>query len=139
MTAIETVTLEVGDPRAAETEMGPMANDRQYAKVLEHFKAAREQGATIACGGEPISELGGYFVRPTVLTDLPPDARAITEEIFGPVLAVTTFSSEDDAVQRANDTPFGLAGSVTSRIEVPLNSAWPVSLLTGLGPSGVPP
>jgi acyl-CoA reductase-like NAD-dependent aldehyde dehydrogenase len=107
--------IVIGDPRAAETEMGPMANDRQYAKVLEHFKAARDQGATIACGGEPISELGGYFVRPTVLTDLPPDARAITEEIFGPVLAVTTFSSEDDAVQRANDTPFGLAGSVWTK------------------------
>jgi (Z)-2-((N-methylformamido)methylene)-5-hydroxybutyrolactone dehydrogenase len=107
--------IVIGDPRAAETELGPLANDRQFAKVLEHFKAAREQGATIACGGEPVAELGGFFVRPTVLTDLPPDARAITEEIFGPVLAVTTFSSEDDAVRKANDTPFGLAGSVWTK------------------------
>ncbi|GAB2983080.1 aldehyde dehydrogenase [Amycolatopsis acidiphila] len=107
--------IVIGDPRAEETELGPLANDRQFAKVLEHFKAAREQGATIACGGEPVAELGGYFVRPTVLTDLPPDARAITEEIFGPVLAVTTFSSEDDAVRKANDTPFGLAGSVWTK------------------------
>ncbi|MCW2914343.1 MAG: aldehyde dehydrogenase [Actinomycetia bacterium] len=104
--------IVIGDPRAAETEMGPLANDRQLAKVLEHFAAAREQGATIVCGGEPVAGLGGYFVRPTVLTELPQDARAITEEIFGPVLAVSTFSDEDEAVALANDTPFGLAGSV---------------------------
>jgi acyl-CoA reductase-like NAD-dependent aldehyde dehydrogenase len=107
--------IVIGDPRAAATEMGPLANDRQFAKVLEHFRAAREQGATVACGGEPVTELGGYFVRPTVLTDLPPDARAITEEIFGPVLAVTTFSSEDEAVALANGTPYGLAGSVWTK------------------------
>jgi aldehyde dehydrogenase (NAD+) len=107
--------IVIGDPRADDTEMGPLANDRQFAKVLEHFQAAREQGATIACGGEPVPELGGYFVRPTVLTNLPPDARAITEEIFGPVLAVSTFSSEDEAVRLANGTPFGLAGSVWTK------------------------
>jgi aldehyde dehydrogenase (NAD+) len=107
--------IVIGDPRAETTEMGPLANDRQFAKVLEHFRAAREQGATIACGGEPVSELGGYFVRPTVLTDLPQDARAITEEIFGPVLAVSTFSSEEEAVALANGTPFGLAASVWTK------------------------
>jgi len=107
--------IVIGDPRAPGTEMGPLANDRQFAKVLEHFQAARDEGATIACGGEAVAELGGYFVRPTVLTDLPPDARAITEEIFGPVLAVSTFSSEDEAVRLANDTPFGLAGSVWTK------------------------
>ncbi|MFJ8816330.1 aldehyde dehydrogenase [Amycolatopsis thermoflava] len=107
--------IVIGDPRDTATEMGPLANDRQFAKVLEHFEAAREQGATIACGGEAVAGLGGYFVRPTVLTDLPPGARAITEEIFGPVLAVSTFSSEDEAVRLANDTPFGLAGSVWTK------------------------
>jgi acyl-CoA reductase-like NAD-dependent aldehyde dehydrogenase len=107
--------IVIGDPRAEATEMGPLANDRQFAKVLEHFGAAREQGATIACGGEPVPELGGYFVRPTVLTDLPEDARAITEEIFGPVLAVSTFSSEDEAVALANGTPYGLAASVWTK------------------------
>jgi acyl-CoA reductase-like NAD-dependent aldehyde dehydrogenase len=107
--------IVIGDPRAESTEMGPLANDRQFAKVMEHFKAAREQGATVACGGEPVADLGGYFVRPTVLTDLPPDARAITEEIFGPVLAVSTFATEDEAVALANGTPFGLAGSVWTK------------------------
>ncbi|SHN17746.1 aldehyde dehydrogenase [Cryptosporangium aurantiacum] len=107
--------IVIGDPRAPETEMGPLANDRQLAVVLDHFRAAREEGATIACGGEPVEELGGYFVRPTVLTDLRPDARAITEEIFGPVLAVSTFETEDEAVRLANGTPFGLAGSVWTK------------------------
>ncbi|HEX2810367.1 MAG TPA: aldehyde dehydrogenase family protein, partial [Kineosporiaceae bacterium] len=107
--------IVIGDPRAAETEMGPLANDRQFAKVLEHFRAAREQGATIACGGEPVTDLGGYFVRPTVLTDLPSDARALNEEVFGPVLTVSTFTSEDDAVALANSTPYGLAGSVWTK------------------------
>jgi aldehyde dehydrogenase (NAD+) len=102
----------VGDPTDPATEMGPLANSRQLEIVLEHFKTAREQGARIACGGETVDELGGYFVRPTVLTDLPPDARALTEEIFGPVLAVATFTDEDEAVALANSTPFGLAGSV---------------------------
>jgi aldehyde dehydrogenase (NAD+) len=107
--------IVIGDPRADSTEMGPLANDRQFAKVLEHFRAARDQGATVACGGEPVAELGGYFVRPTVLTNLPPDARTITEEIFGPVLAVSTFATEDEAVALANGTPFGLAGSVWTK------------------------
>jgi len=110
-----TERIVIGDPRAPETEMGPLANDRQYAKVLEHFAAAKEQGAVIACGGEPVADLGGYFVRPTVLRNLPRDARAVTEEIFGPVLVVTTFTDEDQAVELANDTPFGLAGSVWTR------------------------
>ncbi|MDN5917831.1 MAG: aldehyde dehydrogenase [Pseudonocardia sp.] len=107
--------IVVGDPKAPETEMGPLSNDRQLEVVLGHFAAAREQGVTIACGGEQPDGLGGYFVRPTVLTDLPADARALTEEIFGPVLAVSTFTDEDEAVELANSTPFGLAGSVWTK------------------------
>ncbi|WP_181784147.1 aldehyde dehydrogenase, partial [Pseudonocardia pini] len=107
--------IVVGDPKAPETEMGPLSNDRQLQVVLGHFAAARDQGATIACGGEQPPGLGGYFVRPTVLTDLPADARALTEEIFGPVLAVSTFTDEAEAVELANSTPFGLAGSVWTK------------------------
>jgi aldehyde dehydrogenase (NAD+) len=108
-------TIIIGDPKDERTEMGPLANDQQYAKVLDHFAAARADGATIACGGEPVPELGGYFVRPTVLLGLPENARALTEEIFGPVLSVVTFRTEDEAVRIANGTPFGLAGSVWTR------------------------
>ncbi|WGL54081.1 aldehyde dehydrogenase [Nocardioides sp. BP30] len=108
-------TIVLGDPRDPATEMGPVSNGPQYEKVLSHFASAREQGATIAYGAEPVPELGGYFVRPTVLTDVTPKMRAVTEEIFGPVLVVSTFRDEDEAVAAANGTEFGLAGSVWTK------------------------
>jgi aldehyde dehydrogenase (NAD+) len=95
--------------------MGPVANAPQYEKVLSHFASAREQGATIAYGGEPASDLGGYFVKPTVLTGVNPSMRAVAEEIFGPVLTVMTFRDEDEAVAAANATEFGLAGAVWTK------------------------
>jgi aldehyde dehydrogenase (NAD+) len=107
--------IKIGNPLDAETEMGPLATDKQYDTVLSHFESARQEGATFACGGETVEELGGYFVRPTVLTDTTPDMRAVREEIFGPVIAVTTFRDEDEAVGIANGTDFGLAGSVWTR------------------------
>jgi aldehyde dehydrogenase (NAD+) len=107
--------IRIGDPSDPETEMGPLANERQFQTVLSHFASAREDGATIACGGESVEELGGFFVRPTVLTGATPAMRAVREEIFGPVVAVSTFTDEDDAVAIANDTRFGLAGSVWTK------------------------
>ena len=104
-------TIAIGDPRDPGTEMGPMATDKQYETVLSHFASAREQGATIACGGRPVEGLGGWFVEPTVLLDVTPDMRAVREEIFGPVVAVTTFRDESEAIALANGTEFGLAGS----------------------------
>ncbi|HEX3813091.1 MAG TPA: aldehyde dehydrogenase [Mycobacteriales bacterium] len=107
--------IRIGDPSDPETEMGPLANERQFQTVLSHFASAREDGATIACGGESVEELGGFFVRPTVLTGATPAMRAVREEIFGPVVAVSTFTDEDDAVAIANGTRFGLAGSVWTK------------------------
>jgi (Z)-2-((N-methylformamido)methylene)-5-hydroxybutyrolactone dehydrogenase len=95
--------------------MGPMATDKQYATVLSHFESARAEGATIACGGRPVESLGGWFVEPTVLVDATADMRAVREEIFGPVVAVTSFSTEDGAVALANGTEFGLAGAVWTK------------------------
>ncbi|WP_328398813.1 aldehyde dehydrogenase [Nocardia sp. NBC_00416] len=108
-------SIVLGDPTDDRTEMGPLANERQYQKVLEHLDAARECGAVVATGGSAVPELGGYFVRPTVLRDLPVDARALTEEIFGPVLSVVTFDTEDEAVRIANGTPYELAAAVWTR------------------------
>ena len=103
-----------GDPTAPATEMGPMANTVQYEKVLAYLEGARAEGATVACGGEPNAELGGLFVRPTVvLAD--PDATIAREEVFGPVLTVYSFTDEADAVRLANDTPYGLAGAVWTK------------------------
>jgi acyl-CoA reductase-like NAD-dependent aldehyde dehydrogenase len=110
-----TTTIKIGDPLDPETEMGPVGTDKQYATVLSHFDSAREDGATIACGGRPVERLGGWFVEPTVLIDTTPDMRAVREEIFGPVVAVTTFRDEDEAVRLANGTAFGLAASVWTK------------------------
>ncbi|PVX67046.1 UNVERIFIED_ORG: aldehyde dehydrogenase (NAD+) [Nocardia globerula] len=108
-------TIVVGDPKDPRTEMGPVSNEPQYQKVLSHFASAREQGATIAYGAEPVEELGGYFVKPTVLTGVTSDMRAVSEEIFGPVLVVSTFSDEEEAIAEANGTEFGLAGAVWTK------------------------
>ncbi|MDQ1636299.1 MAG: (Z)-2-((N-methylformamido)methylene)-5-hydroxybutyrolactone dehydrogenase, partial [Frankiaceae bacterium] len=89
--------------------------DKQYETVLSHFASAREEGATIACSGRPVAALGGWFVEPTVLVDATPDMRAVREEIFGPVVAVTTFRDEAEALVLANGTEFGLAGSVWTK------------------------
>ncbi|MDQ1674471.1 MAG: (Z)-2-((N-methylformamido)methylene)-5-hydroxybutyrolactone dehydrogenase, partial [Frankiaceae bacterium] len=108
-------TIRIGDPRDPETEMGPLATDKQYETVLSHFASAREEGATIACGGRPVAALGGWFVEPTVLVDATPDMRAVREEIFGPDVAVTPFRDEAEALALANGTEFGLAGSVWTK------------------------
>src|SRR6266566_1157911 len=108
-------TIKIGNPLEPETEMGPMATDKQYGTVLSHFESARAEGATIACGGNPVEGLGGWFVEPTVLVDTTAQMRAVREEIFGPVVAVTTFTTEDEAIALANGTEFGLAGSVWTK------------------------
>ena len=107
--------IRMGDPLDPDTEMGPVATDKQYATVLSHLDSAHEQGATFACGGSANAELGGWFVDPTVVTDTTPDMRVVREEVFGPIVAVTTFTDEDEAVAIANSTEFGLAGSVWTK------------------------
>ena len=108
-------TIKIGDPLDPETEMGPVATDKQYDTVLSHFASVREEGGTFACGGQVVEQLGGWFVEPTVVVDTRPDMRVVREEVFGPVTAVTTFRDEDEAVAIANSTEFGLAGSVWTK------------------------
>ena len=108
-------SIVIGDPMDPATEMGPVATDKQYDTVLSHFASVREEGGTFACGGQPVERLGGWFVEPTVVTDTSPGMRVLTEEVFGPVVAVTTFRDEDEAVALANGTEFGLAGSVWTK------------------------
>ncbi|MEU6610198.1 aldehyde dehydrogenase [Streptomyces shenzhenensis] len=106
--------IKQGDPTRPGTEMGPVANRPQFEKVLGYLEGAKAEGAVIACGGEPNAELGGLFVRPTVvLAD--PDKTIVREEVFGPVLAAYPFTDEAEAIALANDTPYGLAGAVWTK------------------------
>ncbi|KAA0081752.1 aldehyde dehydrogenase [Mycolicibacterium sp. P9-64] len=107
--------IKLGDPTAADTEMGPVANRPQYEKVLHYLQTAAAEGATVATGGVASADLGGLFVEPTVFTDVTPDMTVVREEVFGPVLAAYRFSTEDEALRLANDTEFGLAGAVWTK------------------------
>jgi aldehyde dehydrogenase (NAD+) len=115
LVAERAATIKLGDPQDAETEMGPVANQPQYEKVLGYLKTAQDEGATVAYGGGPDDSLGGYFVKPTVLTGVTPESTVVREEVFGPVLAAYTFSTEEEALKLANDTPYGLAGAVWTK------------------------
>jgi len=107
--------IKLGDPMDADTEMGPVANGPQYEKVLGYLKTAAEQGARVAYGGSADDELGGYFVKPTVLTGVGADDVVVREEVFGPVLSAYTFADEDEAIRLANDSVYGLAGAVWTK------------------------
>lgn len=105
-------TIIMGDPMAADTEMGPMATQAQFDKVIGMLERARASGATIVCGGGKSAAHDGYFIEPTIITNLSADAEIGRDEIFGPVLSVFEFETEEDAIRIANDTNFGLAAGV---------------------------
>jgi acyl-CoA reductase-like NAD-dependent aldehyde dehydrogenase len=104
--------VPVGDPRAPETVVGPMAGEKHLKKVEEYVEIARKEGGRIVCGGERLDLDGGYYYRPTVIADLSNDSRVVQEEIFGPVLTVQPFDTEDEAIELANSTPYGLASGI---------------------------
>jgi aldehyde dehydrogenase (NAD+) len=106
----------VGDPFADGTSMGPLASKSQFDKVQRLIKAGIEEGATLVAGGagRPDGFPTGYFVRPTVFSDVRNDMTIAREEIFGPVLSIIPYEDEANAIRIANDTPYGLSGFVTS-------------------------
>ena len=107
--------IRVADPFDAEVEMGALVNQAQYQRVLGHIDRGLSAGARLLCGGNrPANLPRGYFLQPTVFTDVPLDSALWCEEIFGPVLCVRSFSSEAEAIALANDTPFGLVASVVT-------------------------
>ena len=101
--------IKVGHPLDPATEIGPLVTQEHFDKVTSYFEIAREEGATVAAGGVTIGD-EGYFVRPTLFTDATNEMRISQEEIFGPVLTSIGFSTEEEALQIANDTPYGLTG-----------------------------
>ena len=98
----------VGDGMDPGVEMGPLANDRRVAALSEFVADARDKGAVVATGGSRIAT-SGYFFEPTVLADVPDDARVMQEEPFGPLATVNRVGSLDEAIERANSVPYGLA------------------------------
>jgi aldehyde dehydrogenase (NAD+) len=111
-------SIRLGDPMAAETQMGPVATAPQLERISSLVEAARNDGAAVAAGGRRGSVAAlpnGLFYEPTIVTDLDNGSTLCREEVFGPVLAVLPFSDEDEAVELANDTPFGLAAGVWTR------------------------
>jgi aminomuconate-semialdehyde/2-hydroxymuconate-6-semialdehyde dehydrogenase len=113
-------SLKVGDPLEESTDQGALVSAAQRDKVASYIALARQEGGKILCGGSPPSRLpercrDGFFLEPTVITGLRVDSRVNQEEIFGPVVTVTPFSSEDEVVAFANSTPYGLAASLWTR------------------------
>ncbi|MEQ8320360.1 MAG: NAD-dependent succinate-semialdehyde dehydrogenase [Rhodospirillales bacterium] len=99
---------KVGNGLDADTEMGPLANERRIPAIEDMINDATSKGAKVATGGERIGNKG-YFFQPTVLTDVPTDARMMNDEPFGPLAIVNRFSTYEDAITEANRLPFGLA------------------------------
>ncbi|MGE0503373.1 MAG: aldehyde dehydrogenase [Rhizobiaceae bacterium] len=107
--------IKVGDPFDPATQMGPLTMARQRARVEGYIAAGRAEGAKIACGGGRPKDLDkGYFIEPTVFTDVLPDMKIAQEEIFGPVVSVIAYADEDDAARKANNSSYGLNASVYS-------------------------
>jgi aminomuconate-semialdehyde/2-hydroxymuconate-6-semialdehyde dehydrogenase len=108
--------LTIGDPLDDSTMQGALVSAAHMEKVLSYVDLAREEGGTVLCGGERVIVEGrceqGWFVRPTVIEGLPFTCRTNQEEIFGPVVTLMPFDSDDEVIAMANGTPYGLAASV---------------------------
>lgn len=108
-------SVTIGNPLDPNTQMGSQIDKRQMNKILSYVKIGTDEGATLLCGGEQFTENGlenGCFIRPTLLGNVTNDMRVAKEEIFGPVACIIKFKSEDEVIEMANDSEYGLGGAV---------------------------
>ncbi len=103
---------KVGDPFAEETFQGPQINKIQYDKILDLIETGKKENATAISCGKPVDSDAGYFIQPVIFTDCKPNMRIVREEIFGPVCVVLGFDTDEEAINAANDTDYGLAASL---------------------------
>jgi len=113
----------VGDPMSQTTQQGPQIDGEQFNKILDLIESGKKEGATLNCGGHQVGDKG-YFIAPTVFSDVTDDMRIATEEIFGPVQQIIKFKDIDELIERANKTMYGLAASIMTN---DLNKAMKVS------------
>lgn len=103
--------IRLGNPMDEKTNFGPIASQAQLDKILEYIEKGKQAGARLVIGGERVGDKG-FFVEPTVFSDCQDDMAIVQEEIFGPVMSILAYDSEEEAVERANDTTYGLAAGV---------------------------
>ncbi|MCH9738670.1 MAG: aldehyde dehydrogenase family protein, partial [Actinomycetia bacterium] len=115
----------VGDPSDPDTALGPVIEEAALDRILGYVAGAKKQGAEVACGGEQLfEETGGWFVGPTILNGVTPDMTVAQEEIFGPVVSVIGFDTEEEAIELANGTEYGLAAVIyTDQLETAIRMA----------------
>jgi aldehyde dehydrogenase (NAD+) len=106
--------MKIGDPMQKDTDIGPLVSEKQQKRVLEYIEIGKKEGAVLAYGGGVPKGTNGFFVEPTLFTNVTNNMRIAQEEIFGPVLAVIKVKDEAEALQTANDSVYGLAGGVWS-------------------------
>ncbi|WP_072394391.1 aldehyde dehydrogenase family protein [Hyphomicrobium sp. CS1GBMeth3] len=113
--AEEARKIVIGDGMTEGVQLGPLVSRAQYDKVLGYMEVGKREATLVTGGGRPAGFNAGYFVEPTIFTDVPADARIWKEEIFGPILSVAAFDSENHALDLANTTEFGLAAAVMTK------------------------
>ncbi len=113
--------IRVGPPEDPEVHMGPVINEKAKKSIMDYIAVGKKEGRVLTGGGE--AEGNGYFIQPTVIADLSPQAQVFQEEIFGPVLSVVKASSYENALEMANDSVYGLTGAVYSKNQKKLDQA----------------
>jgi aminomuconate-semialdehyde/2-hydroxymuconate-6-semialdehyde dehydrogenase len=109
-----TKQLKIGDPKDAETNIGAIVSQQHFEKILSYIELAKTEGGNVLCGGNPVKVegLNGWFIEPTIIENLPFDCRTNQEEIFGPVVTIQPFETEDEVLKYANSTRYGLSATV---------------------------